>query len=53
MCSMFWPLKTSEPKTFGDIKVCLDDKADQDIYNEYHLTVSFIVRTSYKYKALA
>ena len=41
---MFWPLKMSEPKTFGSIKVCLDDKAEQASYNEYHLTVSFTVR---------
>ena len=53
MCSMFWPLTTSEPKTFGNIKVCFDDKTEQDSYNEYHLTVSFTVRTSYKYTAWA
>ena len=45
MCTKFWPLKMSEPKTFGSIKVCLDDKAEQASYNEYHLTVSFTVRT--------
>ena len=49
MCSKFWPLKMSEPKTFGSIKVCLDDKAEQTSYNEYHLTVSFTVRTCCKY----
>ena len=45
MCSMFWPLKMSEPKTFGSIKVCLDNKAEQASYNKYHLAVSFTVRT--------
>ena len=49
MCSKFWPLKMSEPKTFGSIKVCLDDKAEQASYNEYHLTVSFTVRICCKY----
>ena len=45
---MFWPLKMSEHKTCGSIKVCLDDKAEQASYNEYHLTVSFTVRTIYR-----
>ena len=41
----------SEPKTFGNIKVCLDDKAEQASYNEYHLTVSFTVRTCCIYRS--
>ena len=53
MCSKFWPLKMSEPKTFGSIKVCLDDKVEQASYNEYHLTVSFTVRTCCIYRAWA
>ena len=43
---MFWPLKTSEPKEFDYIKICLEEKEEQDYYNKYQMTVSCTVRIS-------
>ena len=42
----------SEPKVFANIKVCLEEKEEQDHYNKYQMTVSYTVRSCRTYTCI-